>query len=194
MPTALAQSPLELDKRSSVPDSAPVSLWGRSISIKGSVVSGEDLYIDGNLEGLIDAAGSIVTVGPNATLTASIKARRIVISGTVHGPILATESVELRATAKLIGNVSTPRISMEDGAYFKGSIDMSRGLDHTSSPSGMAPQEQRYSKLVDMKYVRGLTNAEEAEFESLALELSALNAAFSEPVLERLAAAPVRAS
>jgi cytoskeletal protein CcmA (bactofilin family) len=124
MPSALAQPSSELEKRTVQPEAAPASFLGLGIFIKGSIFSRQDLYIDGQVEGTIEAAGSTLTVGPNASLTASVRAQRIVIAGKVCGAVCAVESVELRNTCTLLGDVTTSRISIEDGAYFKGSIDI----------------------------------------------------------------------
>jgi len=99
---------------------------GSGLSIKGTVISGEDLYFDGEVDGSVQADRSTVTVGPNARLTAGINARKVVIEGSVVGTIEASESIELRTTGNLVGNITTPRIVIEDGAYFKGSVDISR--------------------------------------------------------------------
>jgi len=187
MPAPVARPSSELDKPPLVPDPLSSGLVAANVSVRGSVVSSDDLYIDGEVDGSVEALGSTITVGPNARVTASITARRVIVLGSVQGPVTAQNSIELRKTCKLVGNLITPRIAIEDGAYFKGSIDMYRPKNQACTPSDAVALEERYSKLVDLKYLRGLTKPEEAEFESLASKLASLDASFYEPILERLA-------
>jgi cytoskeletal protein CcmA (bactofilin family) len=99
---------------------------GKSVFFKGQLTSREDLYIDGEVEGSIEMLEHRLTVGPNGKLLAGIKAREIVVLGTVHGNVEASEKIEIRREARLIGDLKTARIVIEDGAYFKGSIDIVR--------------------------------------------------------------------
>lgn len=99
---------------------------GRSVFIKGELSGSEDLYIDGNVEGNIELPGSNLMVGPNGRVRAGIRARGVIIEGKVDGDIEATERVELRKTAVLMGSIVTQRVSIEDGAYFKGGVDVKR--------------------------------------------------------------------
>jgi cytoskeletal protein CcmA (bactofilin family) len=154
-------------------------LFGSSLSIEGTVTSREDLYFDGQVEGSIEAARSTVTVGPNASLDTVIRAKRVIIAGAMTGSIVASESVELLATSNLAGNITAARILIQDGAYFKGSIEI-------TSPSESAALEDRYARLVDLKYLRSLTRAETVEFESLAAQLASLDAPFYQPLLDKI--------
>jgi cytoskeletal protein CcmA (bactofilin family) len=99
---------------------------GKSVIIKGQIFSREDLYVDGEIEGVVECLEHRLTVGPNARMQTSIKAREIVILGTVHGNIEAGDRVDIKKNAKLVGDIKTTRITIEDGAYFKGSIDITR--------------------------------------------------------------------
>ncbi|HET7749513.1 MAG TPA: polymer-forming cytoskeletal protein [Terriglobales bacterium] len=99
---------------------------GPSVFIKGELSGSEDLYIDGNVEGNIELPGSNLMVGPNGRVRAGIRARGVIIEGKVDGDIEATERVELRKTAVLMGSIVTQRVSIEDGAYFKGGVDVKR--------------------------------------------------------------------
>ncbi|MBX5495880.1 MAG: polymer-forming cytoskeletal protein [Bryobacteraceae bacterium] len=105
---------------------------GKSVAIKGQIASREDLYIDGHVEGAIEMPDSRLTVGPNGKVEAGVKAREIVILGTVHGNVEAGDKIDIRKDAKLIGDLKTTRIVIEDGAYFKGSIDIARPEAKTS--------------------------------------------------------------
>ena len=99
---------------------------GKAVLIKGELSGSEDLYLDGEVEGTIELDRNCVTIGPNARIRAHIHAREVVIHGKVDGNVQGTERVELRRSAVLVGDISTQRISIEDGAYFKGGIDIKR--------------------------------------------------------------------
>ena len=99
---------------------------GKSVIIKGQLFSREDLYVDGEVEGSVEIIEHRLTVGPNGKLLAGVKAREIVVLGTIHGNVEAAEKAEIRKDAKLVGDIRTQRIVIEDGAYFKGSIDIVR--------------------------------------------------------------------
>jgi cytoskeletal protein CcmA (bactofilin family) len=113
---------------------------GRSVAIKGELSGSEDLYIDGNVEGNIELPGSNLMVGPNGRVRAGIRARAVIIEGKVDGDIEATERVELRKTAVLMGSIVTQRVSIEDGAYFKGGVDVKRQA--ATAPQQQAPAAQ----------------------------------------------------
>ncbi len=99
---------------------------GKAVSIKGQIFSREDLIIDGEVEGSIEAPEHRVTIGPNGKLNAGVKAKEIVVVGTILGNVEAIEKIEIRKEARLVGDIKTARIVIEDGAYFKGSIDIVR--------------------------------------------------------------------
>jgi cytoskeletal protein CcmA (bactofilin family) len=97
---------------------------GKSLVIKGEVTGSESLYIDGRVEGSINLAGNRVTVGRNGVVSANINAREIVVIGKVRGNLTATDRVDIRNDGSLTGDVVAQRISIEDGAFFKGGIDI----------------------------------------------------------------------
>lgn len=97
---------------------------GKSLVIKGEVTGSESLYIDGRVEGSINLAGNRVTIGRNGVVAANITAREIVVLGKVRGNLNATDRVDIRNEGSLTGDVIAQRISIEDGAYFKGGIDI----------------------------------------------------------------------
>lgn len=99
---------------------------GKSVVVKGQLFSREDLYIDGEVEGSIEMQESKLTVGPNGRVQAGIKAREIVALGTIHGNVEVGDKIDIRKDAKLVGDIRTVRIVIEDGAYFKGSIDIAK--------------------------------------------------------------------
>src|SRR5271170_2582241 len=97
---------------------------GKSLVIKGEVTGSESLYIDGRVEGSINLSGNRVTVGRNGVVSANVNAREIVVLGKVRGNLTASDRVDIRSDGSLTGDVVAARISIEDGAYFKGGIDI----------------------------------------------------------------------
>jgi cytoskeletal protein CcmA (bactofilin family) len=97
---------------------------GKAVKIVGQIYSKEDLYVDGEIEGTVEALEHKLTIGPHGTLHAGIKAREVVALGNITGNVEASERIEIHKEAKLVGDIRTARIIIEDGAYFKGSIDI----------------------------------------------------------------------
>src|SRR3974390_3547724 len=97
---------------------------GKSLVIKGEVTGSESLYIDGRVEGSINLPGNRVTVGRHGVVSANISAREIVILGKGRGNMTASDRVDIRSEGSLTGDLVAHRISIEDGAYFKGGIDI----------------------------------------------------------------------
>ena len=102
-------------------DQASIS---KGLFIKGEITGSESLFIDGKVEGSINLNGNRVTVGRNGQVAASITAREVVVLGKVRGNVNATDRVDIRAEGALTGDVAAARISIEDGAFFKGGIDI----------------------------------------------------------------------
>ena len=97
---------------------------GKSLVIKGEVTGSESLYIDGRVEGSINLPGNRVTVGRNGVVSANISAREIVILGKVRGNMTASDRFDIRSEGSLTGDVVAQRVSIEEGAFFKGGIDI----------------------------------------------------------------------
>jgi len=97
---------------------------GKAVKIVGQIYSKEDLYVDGEIEGTVEALEHKLTIGPHGTMHAGIKAREVVALGNITGNVEASDKIEIHREAKLVGNIRTSRIIIEDGAYFKGSIDI----------------------------------------------------------------------
>jgi len=110
---------------------------GKSLVIKGEVTGSESLYIDGRVEGSINLSGNRVTVGRNGVVAANINAREIVVLGKVRGNLTASDRVDIRSDGSLTGDVVAARISIEDGAFFKGGIDIRK--------AGSKPEEVKAS-------------------------------------------------
>ncbi len=111
-----------------MPDPEPrnTATIGKAVKINGQIFTKEDLYVDGDVEGTIESQDNKVTIGPNGRVQAGIRAREVVILGQVQGNVEASDKVDIRKDAKLVGDITTSRISIEDGALFKGSIDIKK--------------------------------------------------------------------
>jgi cytoskeletal protein CcmA (bactofilin family) len=109
---------------------------GKSLVVKGEISGSESLYIDGKVEGSINLPGNRVTVGRNGQVAATIMAREIVVLGKIRGNCQASDRVDIRAEGSLTGDVIAARISIEDGAFFKGGIDIRKqGTDAKAGPT-----------------------------------------------------------
>jgi cytoskeletal protein CcmA (bactofilin family) len=134
-PAPVAPSPIETKKETMPVSSMPMGKFepqnaagtatiGKAVKVVGQIFSKEDLYVDGEVEGTVEALEHKLTIGPNGILRAGVKAREVVALGSVQGNVEAHEKIEIRKDAKLVGDIRTARIIIEDGAYFKGSIDI----------------------------------------------------------------------
>jgi cytoskeletal protein CcmA (bactofilin family) len=112
---------------------------GKAVKIIGQIFTKEDLYVDGDVEGTIESQDNKVTIGPNGRVQASIRAREVIILGQVQGNVETADKVDIRKDAKLVGDIVTARISIEDGALFKGSIDIKKAEPKSSAPAAPAP-------------------------------------------------------
>jgi cytoskeletal protein CcmA (bactofilin family) len=114
------------------------------MKIIGEVSSDEELQLDGDLEGKLTLKNRL-TVGPGSNVKANIKATEVVVFGTVHGNVEAENRITLRTGANLVGDIKTAGIVIEDGAYFKGGIDISRPENGKAAPrtSGAAAGQKR---------------------------------------------------
>ena len=99
---------------------------GKSVVVKGELSGSEDLFVDGEVEGSIELRGNSLTIGPNGRVRANVNARDIVVHGKVDGNLRGADRVELKKSAIVNGDIVTQRISVEDGAFFKGSVDIQR--------------------------------------------------------------------
>ncbi|HUA17589.1 MAG TPA: polymer-forming cytoskeletal protein [Bryobacteraceae bacterium] len=155
-PAATPQAPANQTKETAPMSSTPTpshqpsesrgpAIIGKSVMIKGQIFSREDLTIDGEIDGSVELHEHRLTVGPNGKLQAGVKAREVVVLGTIHGNVEAADKIDIRKDARLVGDIKTARIVIEDGAYFKGSIDITRpdagraGAAAPSKPAAAAP-------------------------------------------------------
>ncbi len=148
--------PFEAETPSSRGGSAAL---GKNVTVKGQIFAREDLTIDGEVEGTVECHEHRLTIGPNARVQAGLKAREIIIQGSIQGNVDASDKIDIKKEAKLVGDIKTSRIVIEDGAYFKGSIDISKAAapsttkgaqqsqsgSHTPSHSQPASQPQTVS-------------------------------------------------
>ncbi len=117
---------------------------GKNVTVKGQIVAREDLTIDGEVEGTVECHEHRLTIGPNARVQSNLKAREIVIHGSIQGNVEAADKIDIKKEAKLVGDIKTSRIVIEDGAYFKGSIDISKAAPAVKGPQ--QPQSQPLSQ------------------------------------------------
>ena len=107
------------------PDSlAGTSSIGKTLKFVGEIYSKEDLFIDGNLEGTVEAIEHKLTIGPNGAVHGTVKAREVEVLGALQGNVEAADRIDIRKNAKIVCDIRTVRIQIEDGAYFRGSIDI----------------------------------------------------------------------
>ena len=115
--------PVETVSRMGAP-AGDQAVIGKGLFVKGEISGSESLYIDGKVEGAINLPGNRVTIGRNGQVSANVTAREVVVMGKVRGNVSASDRVDIRAEGALSGDVAAARISIEDGAFFKGGIDI----------------------------------------------------------------------
>lgn len=115
--------------------SSGVARLGASLHVKGEITGNEDLAIDGSVEGLVQLEDRKLTVGASARLTADIIAREVVVYGNVKGNLRARDRIEIKKDGSVVGDLTTARIMIEDGAYFKGSIEIDKAGENDSDSS-----------------------------------------------------------
>lgn len=120
-------------------DSRNAATIGKAVKIVGDIYTKEDLNVDGDVEGKIESQENKITIGATGRVQASVKAREVVIFGQVQGDVEAIDKVDIRREAKLVGNITTARISIEDGALFKGSIDIRKPEPKAAAAAAPAP-------------------------------------------------------
>jgi cytoskeletal protein CcmA (bactofilin family) len=120
---------------------------GRSLVIKGEISGGESLYIDGRVEGTINIPENRVTIGRNGIVAADVNAREVVIMGKVQGNVICGDRLDIRSDGSVTGDVVTQRISVEDGAILKGSVQV-QAAPEQKNKNAEASKHQDASKAV----------------------------------------------
>jgi cytoskeletal protein CcmA (bactofilin family) len=121
---------------------------GKSVIIKGELSGSEDLFVDGVVEGTIELRNNNLVIGPNGQVKASIHAKGVVVQGKLDGDIRASQRAELRKTAVAVGDVFTQRIAIEEGAYFKGKVDIQQEAAKPASTPAAKPEPEAKSTAV----------------------------------------------
>ena len=103
---------------------AETTIIGKSIVIEGELPCTEALYVDGQVEGVIDPKGNRLTVGPNGRVKANVDASAVVVQGKLEGNVQASERVDLKQSAVVTGDIAAQRVSIDEGAYFKGKLNI----------------------------------------------------------------------
>ena len=143
-PSALQPPPLPSVPRSQPPPGRDRAVIGPSIEVKGSLSGGEDLLIEGRVEGKVEVTQHTVTIGASGKIKADVRGRNIIVMGEVEGDLSGSEQIVLRQSSTVRGNLVAPRVSLEDGADFKGSIDMTSKQAAEAKPS---PRDSTPGKL-----------------------------------------------
>ena len=119
---------------------------GASLHVKGEITGNEDLAIDGTVEGLVHLEDRKLTIGASAKVTADIIAREVAVFGNVKGNLRARDRIEIKKDGSVVGDLTTARIMIEDGAYFKGSIEIDKSGDASSSSSDNDLDKPAYTR------------------------------------------------
>ena len=123
-----------------IPKTGEFAHIGKSVVIKGELSGSEDLYVDGTVEGTIQLQGNNLVIGPNGHVHADVNAKGVVVEGRLEGNIRASERAELRKSAVIVGDIATQRIAIEDGAYFKGKVEIQKEAAQPPAPNRPEPQ------------------------------------------------------
>jgi len=115
------------------PSTSGTARLGASLHVKGEITGNEDLAIDGSVEGLVQLEERKLTIGASARVTADIIAREVVVYGNVKGNLRARDRIEIKKDGSVVGDLTTARIMIEDGAYFKGSIEIDKAGEASDS-------------------------------------------------------------
>jgi cytoskeletal protein CcmA (bactofilin family) len=151
-PPAVPPSTVEIAKEkppavpAPLPGMAPelprsTAVIGKAMKIKGEIYSQEDLCVNGEVEGALELNDHCLTIGPTGKAHSSVRAREVVVQGTIHGNVEAKDKIAIRKDGKLVGDIKTAGIIIEDGAYFKGSIDIVKLDSKASAPAPKEPTQ-----------------------------------------------------
>jgi cytoskeletal protein CcmA (bactofilin family) len=126
---AKKMAPIDSTYPATSSSSSGIARLGATLHVKGEITGNEDLHIDGTVEGLVQLEDRKLTIGASAKVTADIIAREVVVYGNVKGNLRARDRIEIKKDGSVVGDLTTARIMIEDGAYFKGSIEIDKAGD-----------------------------------------------------------------
>ena len=135
-----ASDPSAFSSRPGTPAARNLACIGASLEIKGRITADEDLQIDGKVEGPVSIRGHRLTVGRSGQLASEVSARELIVFGKVTGNINANDRVEIKKDGAVIGDIQTTRISIEDGAIFKGRIEIDRPGSKPAAVPALRPE------------------------------------------------------
>lgn len=139
-------TPIPFERPAPAPVAEPrqlKTLLGRGLALKGELSGREDVTIDGQFEGQIRVTGAGVTIGANGRVTAEVEAEEIIVEGRVEGSLRARELVTIRRTGSVAGNIETLRLLIEDGAIFRGRVEMARPGEALAARSATATRAEK---------------------------------------------------
>ena len=145
-PNAVTEPNYNRDMKSTDPQpkqarsSAGSAKIGKSIRIEGTLTGNEDLTIDGKVQGRIKLSGHSLTIGPNGKIEADLRARLVVVRGEVKGNITADDKIQITANGSVEGDLRAPRIALDDGARFTGSVEMGKAPEASGEAAGDKPK------------------------------------------------------
>jgi cytoskeletal protein CcmA (bactofilin family) len=123
-----------------IPKTGEFAHIGKSVIIRGELSGSEDLYVDGQVEGTIELHDNSLTIGPNGQVKANVNAKGVVVHGKIEGNIRASDRAELKKSAIAVGDIVTQRVAIEDGAFFKGKVDIQKEVAKSATASAAAPK------------------------------------------------------
>lgn len=138
VPTPMTPEPTRYEPVERLPGREDGSHVAKSLTVKGEIIGQENLYVDGEVEGSIELGEFNLTVGPQGRVHADAHAKEIIIHGKVQGNIRASERIEIKKSGHVTGDLVTARIVIEDGAFFKGSIDIQKPEEREKAKAAAA--------------------------------------------------------
>lgn len=144
-----------------VTPSGGTSIIGTSIVLHGDITGDEDVVVKGNVEGTLNLPNNNIQIDPEGEVKADLKAQKISVAGKVEGNLVGSERVVIEKSGQVVGNIVAPRVALEDGCKFKGSVEMN--MDSTSKPKvkdlGTTPGQSQSSKADKVSSSSGFTSA-----------------------------------
>ena len=139
--------------------SAAKASLGKSVVVKGHLLSGEDLTIDGEIEGTIDMIEHRLTIAANGNVRANVKARDVEVQGYIEGKLEAVNNVYIRKGGKLVGDIHSAGIVIDEGGRMTGSIDLSRHSSHSHPAANDRSKKGSSSSVSELEPIRQLSEA-----------------------------------